>query len=249
MMKKPVLIISALIIIFSCNKKEKTPQEKATVPKTETLENKSDEPDEDPAYVFPKTGKKVEDFITKPDIFEIQYQADGDLNGDKLDDIVIVRKDKKNKTAPRSMLVLLQNQDKTYRLDKISHLAMPAEYNDSDFKFYDTEDVSIDKGILSIQLYGIGPSGNLFSHYKYFGKDLLLTNIETFNMGAGSHQSLDYDVMKGELFQELINTMEEEMPSTKKTFHLEPQKIKFENASPDAVIEDTYKVTDAENQN
>jgi len=244
-MKKLITLLSALIIIFGCNKKEEIPEEKTTAPQTKESENEYDEPDEDPAYVFPKTGKKAEDFITEPDIFEIQYQAEGDLNGDKLDDIVIVRKDKKNKTAPRSMLVLFQNPDKTYRLDKISHLAMPAEYNDSDFKFYDTEDVSIDKGVLTIQLYGIGPSGNLFSDFKYFGNDLLLTHIETYNMGAGSHQSLDYDVMKGELFQELINTMEEEMPSAEKTFHLKQQKIKFEDASPDAVIAEAYKVIDA----
>ncbi|GGG65999.1 hypothetical protein [Epilithonimonas arachidiradicis] len=244
-MKKLITLLSAFLIIVSCNKKEEIPKEKTTTSKKEELENEYEEPDEDPAYVFPKTGKKAEDFITEPDIFEIQYQAEGDLNDDKLEDIVIVRKDKKYKTAPRSILVLLQNPDKTYRLDKVSHLAMPAEYNDSDFKLYDTEDISIDKGILSIQLYGIGPSGNLFSDFKYFGNDLLLTDIETYNMGAGSHQSLDYDVLKGELLQELTNTMEEEMPTTEKTFHLKPQKIKFENASPDAVIAEAY-VIDAE---
>jgi hypothetical protein len=71
MMKKPVLIIFALIIIFSCNKKEKTPQEKATVPKTETLENKSDEPDEDPAYVFRKPERKRK--ISSPNLIFSKY--------------------------------------------------------------------------------------------------------------------------------------------------------------------------------
>ncbi|WP_333852701.1 hypothetical protein [Epilithonimonas sp.] len=99
---------------------------------------------------------------------------------------------------------------------------------------------------MTIQLYGIGPSGNLFSDFKYIGNDLFLTHIETYNMGAGSHQSLDYDVIKGELSQEVTNTMKEEMPSEEKTFHLKPQKIKFEDASPDDVIGEAYKVIDAE---
>lgn len=245
-MKKSIILLLALIIIISCSKKEEIPKEKTVVSKTENTENESNETDDDPAYTFPKTGKKAENFITEPNIFEIQYQAGGDLNGDNLDDIVVVRKDKKNKTAPRSMLILLQNPDKTYRLDKVSHLAMPSEYNDSDFKLYETEDISIDKGVLKIQLYGIGPSGNLFSEFKYFGNDLLLTNIETYNMGAGSHQSLDFDVLTGELTQEIINTMEEEMPSEEKTYHLKKQKIKFEDANPDQVIIEAYKVIDAQ---
>jgi len=245
-MKRQITLLSALIIIISCSKKNEVPKEKTTASKTELVNNEVCESDEDPAYIFPKTGKKAEDFITEPAIFEIQYKTEGDLNGDRLDDIVIVRKDKKNKTAPRSMLVLLQNPDKTYRLDKVSHLVMPTEYNESDFKIYETEDISIDKGILSIQLYGIGPSGNLFSDFKYFDDDLLLTHIETYNMGAGSHQSLDFDVLKGELTQEIINTMEEEMPSTEKTFHLKKQKLNFETTSPKAVIIEAYKKIDGE---
>jgi len=245
-MKKQIKLLSALIIIISCSKKNEIPKEKTPVFKTELVKNEVYESDEDPAYIFPKTGKKAEDFITEPTIFEIQYKAEGDLNGDNLNDIVIVRKDKKYKTAPRSMLVLLQNPDKTYRLDKVSNLAIPAEYNESDFKIYETEDISINKGVLSIQLYGIGPSGNLFSDFKYFGNDLLLTNIETYNMGAGSHQSMNYDVLTGELTQEIINTMEEEMPSTEKTFHLQKQKLKFENTSSDAVISEAYDKIDSE---
>ena len=245
-MRQSIIIWYLLTIIVSCEKKEKVINEKTPTPKTEISESASDESDEDPAYLFPKTGKKVEDFITEPQIFEIQYEAEGDLNGDNLDDMVIVRKDKKNKTAPRTMLVLLQNPDKTYRLDKISDLAMPAEYNDSDFKLYETEAISIDKGVLSIQLYGIGPSGNLFSDFKYFGNDLLLTNIETYNMGAGSHQSINYDVLTGKLTQEITNTMEEEMPTEAKTFHLQKQRLKFENSSPHAVISEAYDKIESE---
>lgn len=245
-MKKLITFLSAMIIFISCNKKEKIEEKKNSDSITQQMETQPEKLDEIDENNFPEIGKKAEDFIINKDVFEIQYEAEGDLNGDELDDIVIVRKDKRNKTALRTMLILLQNPDKTYRLDKVSHLAMPIEYNDHDFKWYDTEDVSINKGVLTIQLYGIGPSGNLFSDFKYFGNDLLLTNIETYNMGAGSHQSLDYDVMKGELFQEVINTMKEEMPSEEKTFNLKPQKIKFEDASPDDIIGEAYKVIDAE---
>ena len=204
-----------------------------------------EEPDEDPAYDFPKIGKQASDFLIEPDVFEIQYEAEGDLNNDGLDDIVFVRKDKKSKMASRSVLVLLQNKDKSYRLDKVSNIAMPDEYTESGYKIYETETISIEKGELDINLYGIGPSGNLFSTFKYFGNQLLLIHIETYNMGAGSHQSLNYDLVKGVLKQEIINTMEEEMPSEEKTFHLKKEKHAFENSAPDQIIQDAYKVIDS----
>lgn len=247
-----LLMISIGFGLQSCKKEteasHKTEINKTSIKSEDSIKGDSGEeytePDEDPIYNFPKTGKQASDFLVESDVFEVQYEAKGDLNNDGLADIVFVRKDKKNKTAVRSMLVLLQNKDKTYRLDKVSNLAMPIEYNDSDFKMYDTEDISIDKGELSIQLYGIGPSGNLFSNFKYFGNDLLLTYIETYNMGAGSHQALYYDVTKGELTQEVINTMEEEMPSKEKTFKLKREKHEFENTSPDGVIAEAYKNID-----
>lgn len=49
--------------------------------------------------------------------------------------------------------------------------------------------------------------------------------IETYNMEAGSHQALYYEVMKGVFKQEIINTMKKEMPSEAKTFHLKKRKI------------------------
>ena len=248
-----LLTISFGFCLQSCKKEakssNKTGPNKSTVKPADSIIPDSGEeytkPDEDLAYTFPETGKQASDFLVEPDIFEIQYEAEGDLNNDGLADIVFVRKDKKSKTAVRSILVLLQNKDKTYRLDKVSHLAMPIEYNDSDFKIYDTEDISIDKGELSIQLYGVGPSGNLFSNFKYFGNQLILTYIETYNMGAGSHQALYYDVMKGELTQEIINTMKEEMPSEEKTFKLKKEKHEFENTSPDEVIQEAFKKIDS----
>ena len=144
------------------------------------------------------------------------------------------------------MLIILQNQDKTYRLDKVSNTAMPIEYNDSDYKIYDTEDISIENRILKIQLYSAGPSGNIFSDFKYFGNDLVLTFIETYNTGAGSWSQLYYDLEKDEINHVVTNTMEESMPIKEKTFQLAKEIYKFENASPNDIIIETYKKIDIE---
>jgi hypothetical protein len=157
-----------------------------------------------------------------------------------------VIKEKNNKTSDRPMLILLQNKDKSYRLDKVSNFVMPAEYNDSDYKIYDTEEVTIENGLLSIRLYGTGPTGNLFSDFKYFDNDLILTYIETYNVGAGCWEELYYNIEKGELREVITNTMEERMPTKEKTFKLTKEIYKFENASPDAIITEAYKKIDSD---
>lgn len=193
---------------------------------------------------FPATGKTPADFC--PAAYEIQYQADGDLNRDGLPDLVMVLRHKTDSTALRPVLVLLRQPDRLYRLDKISRNVFPIEYTEDRFKIYDTEDLSIDSGMLNIQLYAIGPNGNLFSRFRYQDNDLVLVDIETYNMGAGSHQQLNYAVQTGELQQEIINTMEEEMPSETRTFRLQPRNIKFEQADPEALIRSAYQQTDTE---
>lgn len=250
-MIKSLLKSIIFILVFSvqaCNNEPK----KAVVKTADSLSKITDtlksgdvgeeyeEPDDDPAYVSPKTGQRAEDFITEPDVFEIQYEAKGDLNSDGLADIAFVRKEKKGKFGNRTVVILLQNKDQTYRLDKTSDLVMPNEYTENDFKIYDNEEVNIKDGVLNIKLYGVGPSGNLFSTFKYFGENLLLTHIETYNVGAGSHLSLKYDILKGELNEEEINTMKEEMPSELKTYKIRKGEYKFESVSTNELIQDVY---------
>lgn len=254
-MKKLITLIFATASLFqSCGndrlkKAKESVQQTTEVAEKDSIEEFHEEFDyaeEDELYAYPKTGNKAEDFLPKIGIYEIQYEVKGDLNQDGLPDIVIVLKNKESNIADRPTLILLQNNDKTYRLDKVSNFVMPAEYNNHDFKIYDTEDIGIDNGTLTIQLYGIGPSGNLFSTFKYFGNDLVLAYIETYNMGAGSHQSLYYDLEQGELTQEITNTMEEDMPSREKTFKLKKEKYLFETASPDNIISKAYQQIDTD---
>lgn len=205
------------------------------------------ESDEDPAFAFPSTGGKTLDFIVDPTVFEIQYETTGDLNGDSLSDIVIVRRDKTDKMAIRSILVLLQNKDKSYRLHKISNLLMPVEFNKDGSKIYGTEDINIVNGELHLNFYGLaGVQGNIWGHFKYFGDDLMLTYVETYNVGAGSWQSLYYDVVKGELTEEITDTTKEDMPAKTKTFKMKKKKYLFENSSLDGVMEAAYKIVNSE---
>ncbi|MDI9311486.1 MAG: hypothetical protein QM535_14835 [Limnohabitans sp.] len=143
-------------------------------------------------------------------------------------------------------MILLQNEDNSYRLDKVSNNIVPSEYNDSDFKMFTQEEIEIKKGILKVNLYGSGgASGNILSHFKYFNNDLVLIYIETYNTGAGSWESMYFDLEKGELTEEITNTMKDDMPVTKNTFKLKIEKHLFETTSPDEVINEAYKKIDS----
>ncbi len=196
--------------------------------------------------IYPKTGNKASNFLPNNNIYEIQYETEGDLNKDGLKDIAIVLKHKESNIADRPMLILLQNKDKSYRLDKLSNLAMPIEYAENYYKIYDTEDISINNGELNIQLYGIGSSGNFLSTFKYINNELILTYIETYNAGAGSWQNLYFDLIKGELTQVTTNTMEEDMPSAEKSIKFSKKIHEFENTSPNQIIIEAYKKLEIE---
>lgn len=255
-MKNLIVFIIFVLSLQSCeNNTNKVNEKKAVTTsnvkinsdieiKNQSIQNEKNL--QEPEIIFPKTGNKAADFLPSLNVYEIQYEAKGDLNKDGLDDISVVFNYKESNIADRPMLILLQNKDKSFRLDKVSIFTMPIEYTDSDYKIYDTEDISIEDGILKIQLYGTGPSGNVFSDFKYFDNDLILTYIETYNVGAGSWQRLYYNIEKGELTQVITNTMEESMPTKEKTFKLTKEKYKFESASPDNIIIEAYKKIDSE---
>lgn len=202
------------------------------------------QPMDNEALVFPETAGKAKDFLPKNGNYEIQYGERGDLNNDGLEDIVMVLSHKEDKMESRPMLILLKDKNGNYRLDKVSYHVMPIEFTTDDYKIYDPEDISIDSGVLRIQLYSYGPYGNVFSTFRYEGADLLLTDIETYNTGAGSHLRLYYDVKQGTLEEEVINTMKEDMPSETQTFHVGEAKYRFEDAAPNDIIIEAYKQSD-----
>lgn len=236
-MKKIIsTLFSASLILYSCNKtKTDTPKNSVNFIKKDTAQVQKE----------PSTsGKQVSDFVSNQ--YEIQYETEGDLNNDGFPDKALVLRKKDDTLTQRTMIVLLKNPDKTYRLFKSSETVLPDEYNESGYKIHDPEDISIEKGILNINLYDIGPYGNQFSKFKYMNDNLILTYIETYNMGAGSHSALYYEPMKGKVTLETVNTMEEEMPSETKKVQVKKAKFLFENVSPDDVVTNVYNSVEQE---
>ncbi|MDR6372005.1 hypothetical protein J2795_004539 [Chryseobacterium bernardetii] len=234
-MKKIIsTLFFASLIVYSCNKT-----------KTDTSKNSVHFIEKDTAQVQkePSTsGKQVSDFVSNQ--YEIQYETEGDLNQDGFPDKALVLRKKDDTLAQRTMIVLLKNPDKTYRLFKSSETVFPDEYNESGYKIHDPEDISIEKGMLNINLYDIGPYGNRFSKFKYMNDNLILTYIETYNMGAGSHSALYYEPMKGKVTLETVNTMEEAMPSETKKVQVKKERFLFENVSPDDVVTNVYNAVE-----
>ncbi|MDP9960702.1 hypothetical protein [Chryseobacterium lathyri] len=238
-MKKIIpLLAFCLLYLCSCRKDKKSAidQKNDPVAKATKKDTTNSFLTEEQTVSFKSA--KPSDLV--PDGYEIQHDTEGDLNRDGLSDIALVIRKKEDTLASRKMIILLKNTDKTYRLDKTSDTVLPDEYNEAGYKMYDPEDISIEKGELSIHLYDTGPNGNQFSRFKYINSDLILTYIETYNMGAGSHSALYYEPMNGKLVLETVNTMKEEMPSESKTFHLKKEKYVFDKTSPEDIIRKVY---------
>ena len=250
--KIPSLLLLLLLVLHSCENKTQnaTESKSIAVQKLEPVEtNKvdtintisplevntdSEEMENDPyepGIIFPETGNTTSDFLPILNIYKIQYEAKGDLNKDGRDDLVVVLVHKESKIADRPMLILLQNKDKSYRLDKISSKVFPIEYNEADYKLFDTEDISVEDGKLYINLYSIGPSGNIFASFKYVGNDFVLTNLEGNFRGAGGSSVISYDFSTGKIVTVDTNTMEEDMPSKSNTSKSKQKRYLFENTS------------------
>ncbi|SFS34907.1 hypothetical protein [Sphingobacterium wenxiniae] len=116
-------------------------------------------------------------------------------------------------------------------MDKVSNVAIPAEYNDHDFKLYDTEDLGIENGVLSIRLYSIGPSGNHFAGFKYVENELILISYEGYFRGAGSHSSRTYNFEKEQLTANTTDVIDEKETTTSEIIPLKKKKYLFENTS------------------
>ncbi|MGN7709283.1 hypothetical protein [Chryseobacterium sp. 22543] len=229
-----ILILSSLIC-YSCDKDKVVSQSSSssTVVKKDSAQDNTQTQQK-----LLKTGKQTSDFVS--DEYDIQYETEGDLNQDGLADKALILRKKDDTLAQRTMLVLLKNSDKTYRLFKASTTVLPDEYNEAGYKMHDPEDISIEKGTLNINLYDIGPYGNQFNKFRYNNDQLILSYIETYNMGAGSHSALYYEPMKGKIALETVNTMEEEMPSATKNLQVKKERFLFEKVSPEDVVRNAY---------
>lgn len=241
-MKRTLLFFLIVILAVSC-KKETTKVSETQNPKTEKIsdsesvgEEEGEIFDDGTLPVFPKTGKKAQDFVLEP--YEIQYEEEGLLDDDQLKDIVLVLQNKNDNTDVRAVLVLIKQKTGDYILKETSWQALNPEYSYEGNKIYDYESISIDKDrLLNITLNGIGPVGTLETWYKFVDNQLILAKIHTFNMGAGSQIAVDYDLISGTADMELINTMVDSMPSAHETkkFKLDRKQL-FADDSPERVL-------------
>ena len=164
--------------------------------------------------------------------YEVEYKAEGDLNGDKKNDIVAVVKRKINFKGDREVYVFLKDK-KSFKIDKISKTAFPNKfYSEVDMDMYSIENITIVNNALIIELYGTGPVGNNISKFKYFDNKLLLTSIEVYANGAGGNYKSNYDVLNGKIITETTNLMKEEAPTETTIKKVEIKEYKFENCNP-----------------
>ena len=240
-MKKHILnalILLTIGIVSACRNEEKQTTTKLadTVALAPDTVNTNELETALPA--FQKTANKIEDLIPKN--YDIDLEADGDLNNDGLADKVIVLLKTTDTTALRPTLVLLK-QGSAYRVDAVSYGAFDPKFREDGFKNYDYEEVSIDSGKLVVTKQATGPSGSIESTFKYIKNDLVLTYITTFNMGAGGQTEQKFDLLKGIYEQTDINTMKEDMPSETTTKKYKIPLALFKDTDPSAIMIEAFR--------
>ncbi|WP_264552700.1 hypothetical protein [Flavobacterium sp. N2038] len=239
-MKCKMIFLIIAVTIISCNKKTDV---KAISVKKDALyqpipdETETEDEEVFTAPEFPKTGKTADDFVGVPYI--IKMKAEGFLNDDALKDIVIVLQNENDNQDSRAVLVLLKQETGEYKLQDISWEAVDPEYTESGYQIYTSEEIYIENKVLHIMLQsGGGPAGTRETLYKYVNNDLVLTEMHTFNAGAGSHLSSDYNLVTGVAEHEVTNTLNDSIPSKHeiKKFQLKRQML-FAKDNPNIVLE------------
>lgn len=136
------------------------------------------------------------------------------------------------------MLVLLQNTDKSYRLDKVSKLVMPSPHFKAEY--FETEEVIIKEGKLNIILQNKLMSGSMDYSFSYKESELYLQSANTYDRGAGTHSFLTVDFFKGEITYQSEFGEEEDEIKIDKTFTIKPYQYTFEQDCPQYILSDIY---------
>lgn len=100
------------------------------------------------------------------------------------------------------------------------------------------EEIIITNAVLHINLYGSGAKGNIFCSYKYSGKDLLLTGIESYSQGAGGSETIKYLPQEGKIILETINMMEVDTSPIIKTILYGKRRFPIEKTNPETLLKE-----------
>lgn len=235
--KNSLFVFSIITIVIACQNKEKPQPTEPVDTVAYQAETAPTEKLEVPLPSFPTMAYKIEQLI--PQHYEIDLEADGDLNGDGVADKALVLINTKDTTGLRTALVLLK-QGNAYSVNAISHTVIEPKYREDGYKIYDYEDINIDSGKLVISMQATGPSGTIESQYKYINEELVLAHISTFNMGAGGQTEQKFDLLKGIYEKTDINTMKEDMPSTTTTKKYKIPKALFKDSDPGKIMREAF---------
>ncbi|MND42075.1 hypothetical protein D3C80_328410 [compost metagenome] len=161
--------------------------------------------------------------------YRVQHESSGFLNNDRYEDRVLVLEadNEESNYLPRLTLVLL-GSPKGFKLYMRSESIMQAENTVEGGKMFDTEDVKIEENKIVFDLYAIGPNGHISYEFAWINDHLQLHELIGYFMGAGSHTEYVYrpkSPIEGTLDETVINTMEDNMPSTTNTY-----RVKFKAA-------------------
>lgn len=247
-------LISGSLILTACKKEITSVDESNTALKSTSAQNQtihndevqSNEVDGEPIpehnenYTFPQTSNTPEDFIPKGTAFKIQYQTKGDLNGDGLEDVVLVLTNISDKDDVRPMLILKQNQDKSYTLDKVSKRAMPDEFLGNGDNHYYSENITIENTHIKVSLGTLNFSGSINYTYVPTEEGLVLMEASQYDRGAGAISYFTIYFLTGEIEYVLTNQMVDPEVDTKTSLTMPVGIYTFEQTYVESLIDKMY---------
>lgn len=162
-------------------------------------------------------------------------EATGDLNGDKISDLVVAMRPTGDQKSETKTLIYLGKSDADFQLRSESDLVIPPEMTEDDLPLYESISLTIENQKLEVGVFKF--TSNIRSHFRFIDDSFRLISIESYATGAGGQWIADLDLIKSTLKQTEINTMEESMPeeTSQKTVSL--PNLYFQTVDPEKILE------------